>query len=337
MAKDNGVNGHRPDFLPQLLHPAFKATLRPQPARLGYDLDRVLAAIMPLRAEIPDDAFTAPILGTEREGSGILIDGDGLILTIGYLIIEAETTIVVDHSGRPVPARVVAYDYDSGFGLVRAQAPLGRPIVELSADGRGLGLASDVVIAAGGGFQHALAAKLVGRRPFVGYWEYMLDDAYFTAPPHPNWGGAGLIAPDGRLAGVGSLYVQDAVGGTETAPGNMFVPIQLLFDVFDDLIRHGRSGGPARPWLGLFTAEHEGSLIVIGAAPTSPAAESGLQTEDLILRIAGEPIASMADFYRLLWSLGEAGIDVPLTVKRGANVFELAVASADRYRFLKMD
>lgn len=328
------VNGHKPKGL----MPMAFATALSSPAaaaKLPFDIDAVLSAVVHLHAEVPADGYTAPLLGTERDGNGVIIDDNGLILTIGYLIVEAMAIAITCPDGRLVAAEVVAYDYDSGFGLVRALEPLHLPALEMgrSAD---LTVGQGVLIAGHGGSEGALGARVVSKREFAGYWEYMLDEAIFTSPAHPNWGGAALIGQDGRLMGIGSLYVEDAAPDPKSPSGNMFVPIDLLTPIFEEMMRDGRTAASYRPWMGLFTAEVEGQVQVIGLAQDGPAERSGLQAGDIIVKVNGEPIATMAHLYRKAWSTGKAGVDIPMTVLRDTYAFELILKSEDRYARLKL-
>jgi S1-C subfamily serine protease len=328
------VNGHRPTGL---LPMAFAAALSSpaEAAKLPFDVDAALSAVVQLHAEISADGYTAPFLGTERDGNGVVIDDSGLILTIGYLIVEAMAVAVTASDGRMIAAEVVAYDYDSGFGLVRALEPLGRPSLALgcSAD---LAVGNSVLIGGHGGTESAMAAQVVSKREFAGYWEYMLDEAIFTSPAHQNWGGAALIGLDGKLLGIGSLYVEDATTGPDNQSGNMFVPIDLFSPIFDEMMKEGRTAASHRPWMGMFTAEVDGQIEVIGLAQDGPAERSGLQAGDIIVKVNGEVIASMADLYRKAWSTGQAGVAIPMTVLREAYAFELSLKSEDRYARLKL-
>lgn len=334
MGEPGHFNGHRASGMLNLLHPALRSAPRPERKILPFDLDETLKAVVPLRAEIFEDAFTAPLLGTEREGSGIVIDNEGLILTIGYLIAEARQVTVGSERGM-VPADLVAYDYETGFGLVRASPPLdARPIPFGSVDV--LERADAVIVGTQGGYEQSISATVVSKRQFAGYWEYLLDEAVFTSPPHPNWGGAALISEDGFLLGVGSLYVEDAIEGPEAVPGNMFVPIDLLKPVFADLVSRGRTDEQPRPWLGMFTAEAGGHLVVAGVAPGGPADRAGIQQGDMLITLDGSLLAEMAAFYRLLWSLGPAGVDIRLGLARDGDNFEIKVRTGDRYSFMKL-
>jgi len=300
----------------------------------------VLDAIVKLRAEVPSDARSAETLGTEREGSGGVIDADGLVVTIGYLIMEASRVEIETSDGRTVPANVVAYDYDSGFGLVRAQTPLKLKPMELG-ESRNLKERTPVVAASYGGPESAIGAYVVSRRTFAGYWEYLLEDAIFTAPAHPQFGGAALIGEDGTLLGIGSLVVADAFHGASASPiaGNMFIPIDALKPILGDMLAHGRPAAKSKPWLGVTSDVVHGRIFISHVQKDSPAAQAGLKSGDLLLAVGGQPLDSLEAFYRKLWSLGEGGVDVPMTVlPRSAIVpIEMKVRSADRYRFLKLN
>lgn len=308
---------------------------QPDPRTLGYDLKDALAAVVSLRARVPDDAFTAETLGTERAGQGVVIRDDGLVVTIGYLIAEAEEVWLTTNKGRAVQAHVLAYDYESGFGLVQALEPLGVPVLTLG-DSRHLEPGDQVVVGGSGGQSHSLAAQVVACQEFAGYWEYLIDQAIFTAPAHPNWGGTALIGPRGDLVGIGSLQLQHQAAGGTVVPLNMSVPIDLLKPILDDLLTLGRVKSKPRPWLGFYVAEAEDEQItIIGLAGDAPAQRAGLRAGDQIHAVAGQSVTSLAEFYHAIWGLGSAGVDVPLTLEREGDKFDVTVRSADRGRFMK--
>lgn len=329
------INGHRPKGMMPL---AFAAALSSESALgedLDFDVDAVLNGVTRLHAEIPADGYTAPMLGIEREGHGIILDDEGLVLTIGYLIMEAMAVSVEDSEGRMVPAEIVAYDYGSGFGLVRATRALNRPPLRIGVSAE-LSVSDPVLIVGSGGRTESIGAFVVAKREFAGYWEYLLDEAIFTSPPHANWGGTALVAQDGRLVGVGSLYVEDARPAPHNLPGNMFVPIDLLKPIFSEMMSQGRTAASRRPWLGMLSSETENGVEVVGLAPSGPAEQAGVKLGDVVVKVGASPIRSMADMYRKVWALGEAGIEVPLTLLRGSIALELPVVSEDRYQRLKL-
>jgi S1-C subfamily serine protease len=311
----------------------FPRDLQPRAGEFAFDLDAVLDSVVALRAEIPEDAFTAPILGTERVGNGVVIGDDGLVLTIGYLITEAETIWLTGNNGAVVPGHPLAYDFVTGFGLVQ---PLGKLGLSALPCGSGTDLdAGDRVIVVGqGGRAHALKAEVFAKREFAGPWEYLLDDALYVTPPHPEWSGAALVGEDGTLAGIGSLYVQEPLGD-DVVKGNMFVPIDLLPPVRDDLLKLGRRAGPVRPWLGMYTAQSPDGLVITGIAPGGPAERAGIQPGDIVVDVAGARVSELADLFRRIWGLGAAGVDVPLTLARGGAPARVRVQSADRASLLK--
>jgi len=312
---------------------AFPDHLQPRSDDVQFDLDTALRSMVLLRAEVPEDAFTASVLGTERVGNGVVIRPDGLVLTIGYLITEAETLWLTTNDGVVVPGHALAYDQATGFGLV---LPLGQLNVPALQRGSAAALETDddVIVMSHGGRSHALTAKVVAKREFAGYWEYVLDEAIFTAPAHPHWSGAALVSDEGRLLGVGSLLVQEPSAG-ETVDANMFVPIDLLEPILDDLFTYGRSKNPPRPWLGMYTTEMQGNLVVSGLADGGPADSAGVRLGDIVIEVAGERVSGLADMFRKVWRLGPAGIEVPLTLARDSELTQLKLRSADRSDFLK--
>ncbi len=298
---------------------------------------KLLDSVVAIETTVPAEARSVRTLGTRREGSGVVIDDAGLVLTIGYLVMEADSIIVTTVTGRKIPASLVAYDHDTGFGLVRtALPPQVKPLpLGSSAD---LPPKQAVIVVPAGGIDDTIGAFVVDRREFAGYWEYLLPDAIFTSPPHPRFGGAALIDGGGRLVGIGSLIVADAFRNESVVwPGNMFIPIDALKPILADLIAGGRSALPPRPWLGVTTEPVAGRLLVRGVPEGSPAWKAGVRTGDVILGVKGAPVSELGDFYRKVWALGEPGVGVPLLVQRGSEALEITVQSMDRYRWLKLN
>ena len=310
------------------------AELQPDPADYGFDLDRVLSAVVGLRASAPSDAFTASALGTEREGSGVVIGDDGLLLTMGYLITEAETVWITAADGRAVPGHALAFDGETGFGLVQPLGKLGLPKLEFG-DSSAIGLGEAVLFAAAGGRSRAIETKVVGRQEFAGYWEYLLDEAIFTAPAHPFWGGGALIGKDGELLGVGSLILQQGDAKGRRHDMNMIVPIDILRPVLDDLRRYGQVNRPARPWLGVYAMEDEETVVIGGLADGGPADRAGLRTGDHVLAVEDEQVTDLAGLWRGVWACGAAGAQVTLTVERDERKLPVSIATVDRRSLLK--
>ena len=301
---------------------------RPDAEDLTAEVRRSLESVVSLQAEIPEDAFTAPVLGVKRAGSGVAIDDDGLVLTIGYLITEAESIWLTTPAGRLVPAHPLAVDQESGLGLAQALDRLDLPAVRLGRPQDAQ--VGDPVVIASGGRRQFVEAQIVARHEFAGYWEYLLDEAIFTAPAHPFWGGAGLFAADGKLIGVGSLHVESA--GEQDVPTdvNMVVPVGLLPPFLDQVRGKDRIDRPTRPWIGVYSAEGDGRVVIAGIADRSPAAAAGLRRGDIVAAVGEAAVGSLADFYRGMWARGPAGVEIPIEVVRDGRSVWLRVRSIER-------
>ena len=310
------------------------AELQPDPADYAFDLDRVLSAVVGLRATAPNDAFTAGALGTEREGSGIVIGDDGLLLTMGYLITEAETVWLTSADGRAVPGHALAFDGETGFGLVQPLGKLALPKLEFG-DSSSLKLGQQVLFASAGGRKRAIETKIVGRQEFAGYWEYLLDDAIFTAPAHPFWGGGALIGKDAKLLGVGSLILQQGDSKGRRHDMNMIVPISMLPPILEDLRRYGQVNRPPRPWLGLYAMEDDETVVIGGIADGGPAERAGLRTGDHVLAVEDEEVTDLAGLWRGVWACGPAGARVTLMVQRDERRMPVSISTIDRRSLLK--
>ncbi|HWV96694.1 MAG TPA: S1C family serine protease [Xanthobacteraceae bacterium] len=316
--------------MPSLTEWKVPSAAQPRPQDYAFDLDRALNAVVGLHATIPADAFTAGTLGTERAGNGVLID-DGLVLTIGYLITEADSVWLHIGDGRVIQGHALGVDPETGFGLVQAFGTIDiDPLALGSSDAAQIG--DPVIIGGAGGRTRSVAGRIETRQPFAGYWEYLLDDAIFTAPSHPNWGGTALISAHGELIGIGSLQLERE---RKNQHFNMIVPIDLLKPILNDLRSFGRVNKPARPWLGLYASDFDDKVVVMGVADKGPAGLGGIQAGDVILAVNGEAVTSLDSFYRTVWSLGVAGVDVPLTLSHDGITFDVVLASTDRARLLK--
>jgi S1-C subfamily serine protease len=308
------------------------AANQPRAGDYAFDLDHVLSSVVGLHSIVPNDAFSADNLGTERAGNGVVID-DGLVLTIGYLITEAEAVWLHLGDGRVVQGHALGVDAETGFGLVQALGRLDLDPVPLGSSSAAE-IGDRVVLGGAGGRTRSVASHIAAKQEFAGYWEYLLNEALFTYPAHPNWGGAGLISNRGELIGIGSLQLERE-RERKSEHVNMVVPIDLLKPALDDLRKFGRVNKPARPWLGMYTAEIENKIVVVGISAKGPASRAELKAGDVILAVKGEKIISQTQFYRKLWSLGAAGVDVPLTVYHEGVTFDVVLASIDRTKLLK--
>ena len=311
--------------------------MAPAPATAAEGkLEELVAAVVKIKTHINPEGQTVRGLGREREGSGIVIDNDGLVVTIGYLMVEAYAAELVTNDGHTVPATVVGYDNETGFGLLRAMEPLKIKPLPLgkSADVK----AQDVVVISSFGGEDMVApARVLSKREFAGNWEYLLDEAIFTSPPHPAWSGAALISREGKLVGVGSLIVGDAAGVEgEKTPGNMFVPIDALAPILADLLANGRAAGPAKPWLGLNADVWHGRLFVSRVTRGGPAEKAGLKRGDVIVSVKGERTRTLAEFYRKVWAQGAAGATIPLDVLQDEGMHRVDVQSINRLDLLKL-
>jgi len=313
---------------------ATSAATSPQQA--GVDaITRAMEAVVGVQVTAAEDARSAETLGQDREGSGVVIGPDGLILTIGYLIMEADTIQITTHDNRVVPARPVGYDAATGFGLVRPVLPLRdvRPVA--------LGSARDIapnstLLAATGGEEGGMGlTRLVDARPFSGYWEYHIDNALFTSPPLRNHSGAPLFNQRGELVGIGSLFVGNALGGDQQAAGNMFVPVDLLKPILAEMQQTGSTRKSRRPWLGLSSTEQGGRIQIIRVNQDSPAEDAGLAPGDFVLAIDGEKVTTLEGFYKKLWARPEPESEVQLTVLHGADILQVTVRAVDRMKTMR--
>ena len=295
-----------------------------------------LDSVVGVKATIRSDARTRALLGREREGTAIVIDDAGLVLTIGFLILEAESVDVQTRSGQLLPADILAYNSETGLGLLRVKGKMDATAVRMG-DSAGLSRGERLIVGAFGGKEAVQQVFITDRRTFTGPWEYLLEEAIFTAPGHPQVAGAGLFDSSGELVGIGYLTVAQQLARGGLVPGNMFVPIEALMPVFGDLIATGKSPGPPRPWLGLFLDEAHGRLFVERTAEGGPAAEAGLAEDDLVLGVNGVATGDREAFYRALWDAGKAGDTVTLNVLKGMEVRAVPLTSMDRYEWYKTE
>ena len=300
---------------------------QPKAEEFGFDIDHALASVVALQSEIPEDAFTASVLGVKRAGSGVVIR-DGLVLTIGYLVTEAETVWLTTADGRLVPGHALAIDQETGFGLVQTLERVDLPVLPIGRSREAK--PGDPVIVAAGGRRQFTRAHVIGKHEFAGYWEYYLDEAIFTAPAHPFWGGAAVIGADGKLIGIGSLHIDQSGEERGRRDANMVVPIDLLAPVLDDLLKYGSASKPPRPWLGVYCAESDDKVIIAGVADGGPADAAGLRRGDVVAAVGDSPVGELGQFYRKVWSCGAAGVEIPLAIARDGRAMRVRIESTSR-------
>src|SRR5215470_11003902 len=302
-------------------------------AQAERDAEDVLAAVVRIKMTAIPNARSNTTLGATREGTGVVIDERGYIVTIGYIVIEADSIEITTQDEKTYPATLVGYDHASGFGLLRSSVPLGvKPMPMGGADD--VAQREPVMVLPAGGREAASLAYVMAKRKFAASWEYLLDTAIFTSPPTMQWAGAALVSREGKLVGIGSLFVRETVDGAQ-APGNMFVPIDLLKPILPDLIEKGRRSGPARPWLGLATEEVQGHLMVTRVSAEGPADKAGIRNGDIVVGVGKDPVKTHEELYRKVWGLGPAGVDVPVKVLQGVDLRELKVRSIDRFQYFR--
>ena len=317
--------------------PDIPQNLQPRPADYSFDLEEALRSVVGLRASIPGEAFTAGTLGTERAGNGICIkegSGAGLVLTMGYLVMEAETIWLTTNDGWAVPGHALAVDFETGFGLIQPLGKLGVPQMTIG-DSNAVEVGAPALLAGSGGRPRTIETQVVGRQEFAGYWEYLIEDAIFTAPAHPFWGGAGLIGTDGKLLGIGSLILQQSDERGRRVDMNMVVPTALLTPILDELVQHGHVRRPPRPWLGLYAMESDDAVVVGGVFDGGPAEKAGLRAGDRIVAVDGDEVSELATLWRRVWSAGTAGARVRMSISRDDELLHMTLHSAARSSFLR--
>ena len=303
----------------------------PPKAEFDFDVEKTTSSLVGLEATIPGEAFTAAALGVHRAGSGVVI-GDGLILTIGYLITEAEDVRIVRADGRAVAGHPLAVDSETGFGLVQALEPLELPPLELGRSS--LAQIGDPVVVCAGVAPRAMPARVFRKQPFAGYWEYRLTEAFFTTPVHPLWAGTAVVDREGRLIAIGSLAVESQGGGGPKG-FNISVPIDLLPPILDDMLKTGRRRGPVRPWLGVYCHEVDGRVVIADVATGGPADAAGLESGDIVVSVRDSAVEDLGDFYGKVWACGDAGVEIPLEIVRDGREMWVRIKSVDRMKLLK--
>jgi serine protease Do len=289
-------------------------------------------SVVKVESRVPSDAQSVENLGRARTGSGVILENQ-LVLTIGYLLLEADTVDIVTASGRRVPGSVAGYDHGTGFGLVRTALPISEPAIVMGDSDKVA--EKQKVFTIGQGEAQATELYIVSRKVFAGSWEYLIEKPLFTFPPVNNWSGAPLLTEDGTLVGIGSLVVNDAAVDRKGVPGNMFIPTNLLKPILEDLRSKGRRGSDVQPWLGMSTEINRGNLMVQRVSPKGPADLAGIAAGDIVLGVGTLKVTDQADFYRKLWSAGKAGSEISVRLLQGGDVKDVKVKSIDRMDFIR--
>lgn len=306
-------------------------------------MNKANAAVVGIRVKAVEDASSAQTLGLNRTGSGVVIEPDGLILTIGYLLVEAQQIEIITQDNKILPATAVAYDVATGFGLVKPLLPLhGVAPVKLGSL-QDLKPGEPLIAATGattdGQDGDVSTTRLISTRAFTGNWEYHIDTALFTSPPvsagSGNHSGAPLFNLKGEVIGIGSLLVMDASGENRRLPGNMFVPVDLLKPVLSEMKQSGRSRQSYRPWLGLTSTDQSGEVQIVRISANSPAENAGLQVGEVVLAVDGKDVSTLESFYKMLWAHTSPDEPVSLTLRSDDKVKVVVLTPEDRMLTLK--
>jgi S1-C subfamily serine protease len=300
---------------------------------LDFNIYQALDSLVFIRMEAFEDGLTANTLGTERNGYGVVISPDGLILTIGYLITEASKIWITTNKGVVLPGFTLAYDQTTGFGLIQPLGQLDVPHLEMGSSAS-VEIPQKAYALGHGGLAHSMETEIIAKQEFVGFWEYLVENALYTTPAHPHWCGAALVDARGQLIGIGSLLVQQESKG-QVIECNMFVPIDLLKPILEDLIRQGKTNAAPRPWLGMYTVEAEGQLMISFITPGSPAEKAGIKDGDQVIKVNGKRVFTLSQLWQTIWDLGEAGVKVPLSLARDGELISITPTSIDRNTLLK--
>ncbi len=290
------------------------------------------SAIVRVETTVPKDAPSVATLGAKRVGSGVII-GERLVLTIGYVLLEADAVTITNAQGRALPGNVAGYDHATGFGLVKALVPLEGKALSLG-DSDSLSV-QQKVLTQGHGEGEATELVVISRKTFSGSWEYMLDKPIYTFPAVNNWSGSALISQEGQLMGIGSLIVNDAADTARGVLGNLFVPVNLLKPILDELLSNGRRRTNIQPWLGMTTEWVQDRLVVVRVSKEGPSDQAGVEVGDVVVSVGKEAIIGQADFYRRVWKLGPAGTAVKLKLANPRGAKEVEIQSIDRFESMK--
>jgi len=289
-------------------------------------IERVLPATVHIEARIPETHPSTRILGSERMGSGTIIDAAGLVLTVNYVVLGAEQVKVTMIDQRAYVAEVVRTDFASGLALVRIPEERLTALTLRHTSDVALGEECFVVASVGEGSARIANGAISYLGPFDANWEYVLERAIMTTAMNPGLGGGPLCDPLGRVLGVVSLNLN------EIGRFSLAVPSDYYLDARDDFVDGRRPAVGARAWLGLFCYSVKEHVVIQGLLPGGPGEQAGLKAGDVILAIDGEDVGDRRSLYRRLWT-HPAGDPVTLKIFRGRETKTVTVASGDVEKF----
>jgi S1-C subfamily serine protease len=290
-------------------------------------IELVVPATVAVAVEVPETHPSAAILGTERLGTGVVVDRAGLLLTVNYVVIGASSVEVTLLDETRVDGRVVAHDFASGLAVIEISAH-GLAALDLCPSSA-LGVGQDIFIvaAAGENKRRANSGMITSIAPFDAYWDYSLDRAITTTAMNPGLGGAPLLDSHGRVAGIASLDLN------EIGRFTLAIPVDDFLTHRNELLQHGRRvSRPARAWVGLYCYTFRDHVVIAGVLPGTPAEQAGLAAGDVVLTVDGQTIANRHELYSALW-LHRPGDVLEFRVFRNNAVKRLAVPSGDAEKF----
>lgn len=274
-------------------------------------------AVMAIQSHVPESAITADLLGTLRNSHAVQVSEDGLMLTVGYSVLEADEIWITNKRGKTTEGILLANDFNSGIALIKPASPIGTTWFDTA--NKDQLKAGDTVSIYTSEDNKPMEAVVFAKEEFAGRWEYLLEEAFYTVPLCEHWSGAALVNNDGKLCGIGSLAIGLASPQGQAIPGNLFIPVELVMPHLEHMALYGETPEDKRPWLGILTEEHDAELHVTGVYSRAPAAKAGIKPGDVILSVENQPVASLAGFFRSVWRCGPAGTEIPLTIRNSTD------------------
>jgi S1-C subfamily serine protease len=285
--------------------------------------------VVNIQTTVARDHRSVPILGTERMGSGVVVDPAGLILTVNYVVMGGQTVQVSFLRGRRVRAEIVAQDFEIGLALLRIKRQ-GLTAATLRVEGELERGEPVVAVASTGAQERRVAGGLVTYLgEFEAHWEYLLERGIVSNAANPGFGGGGLFTLTARLAGIVSLNLNELIRNS------LSIPVEHYREHERELLRYGRVvSRPRRAWLGVFAHVVEEGIVVAAVVPEGPGDRGGLREGDLIVSLNAEKLESRRDLYVSLWRHGP-GEPLTFEVMRDSSLRRVLVTSGDRAEFFR--